>query len=60
MNYGTSFPETDNKAGVEKERGLLSTKLFGGYRGDEDGGAKARSLFTMRPENLQALNSAMA
>jgi len=37
MDYGISFPESENKLGVEKERGLLSTKLFGGYRGDDDG-----------------------
>jgi len=37
MNYGKSFPGSEDKAGVEKERGLLSTKLFGGYRGDDEG-----------------------
>ncbi len=36
-NYGGEFPNKDNDEGVKRERELLATKLFGSYRGDEDG-----------------------
>lgn len=36
-DYGGDFPDKEDEAGVEHERGLLATKLFGGYRGDDEG-----------------------
>lgn len=35
--YNRTLPEPDDKTAVEQERETYSTKLFGGFKGDDDG-----------------------
>jgi CRISPR/Cas system CSM-associated protein Csm3 (group 7 of RAMP superfamily) len=36
-DFGKDFPTKDDQKNIEHERDLLATRLFGGYRGDDDG-----------------------